>query len=70
MTRWGHGHSFGAGALLAASLLHGDYLWTLSAAFVAGAVLGRAWGFLGGLLRQAVRQPWPVIEGARWRRVR
>ena len=69
MIRWGHGHSIGAGALLAAALLHGNYLWTLSAVFVLGLALGRAWGFLAALLVRAARRPLGPIDGA-YRRVR
>lgn len=65
---WGHGHSVGVGALLALALLHGQYLWTLTAVFCAGVALGRAWGFLGGLLRRLLARPLPVVEG-RWRRL-
>jgi len=57
MMRFGHGHSVVLGALLAVALLHGHYLWSLTAAFVVGVAVGRAWGLLGALLRR----PWPVI---------
>lgn len=62
MIRWGHGHSIGVGALLTLALLHGHYLWALSAVFCAGLLLGRAWGSVGAFLRRFQRSAWPVVE--------
>lgn len=68
MIRWGHGHSLGTGALLALALLHGNYLWTLSAVLLAGVALGRGWWAVGRLMRSVAdrlrlhpygyRRPW------------
>lgn len=65
MTRWGHGHSALLGALSMLALIRGEYLWTLTAAFVAGLVLGRGWATVRAFLRRGL----PVIEG-RYRRAR
>lgn len=60
---WGHGHSTLLGGLLMLALIRGEYLWTLTAAFVLGVALGRGWGVLAALLRRGLRDAWPVIEG-------
>ena len=69
MIRWHHGHSTLLGALLMLALIRGEYLWTLSAAFLLGLLVGRGWGALAALLRRGLQGAWPVIEG-RYRRLR
>ena len=66
MSRWGHGHSAALGALTMLALIRGEYLWALTAAFLAGLLVGRAWGWISSLLRRGLGEL-PVIEG-RWRR--
>jgi len=48
------------------ALIRGEYLWALTAAFLAGLLVGRAWGWISSLLRRGLGEL-PVIEG-RWRR--
>lgn len=67
MIRWGHGHSTVLGAVLAAALLRGHYLWALTFAFAFGVAVGRSWGLLAAFLRRAAVR-WPVVEGRSWRR--
>lgn len=41
MTRWRHEHSILVGGLVTAVLVRQDLLWLLSAAFIAGVLVGR-----------------------------
>lgn len=64
MRQWGHGHSFGAGALLAASFLSGHVLIVVLVVFLAGLALGRGWYSIGVALG---RLP---VSMRRWRAMR
>lgn len=67
--RWSHGHSMGAGGLLALAFVSGHLLWSLTAVFVLGLVLGRLWGSLGGMVRW-LRDGVSPMSPSQWRVLR
>ena len=55
-----HGHSLAAGALLGLVFVSDHLLWTLTAAFLCGLVVGRGWGALSRLLHWTARGASPL----------
>ena len=64
MRRWTHGHSTGAGMILALAL-SGHLLWFVTAAFAAGLAVGLGWASLRRGLARVGR-----LERERWLEVR